>query len=103
MALNTETPPHVRVFGTPRKAQTHKFVASKGTPNPTHLNMEAAAVARAGTPSPLQARTQWTVTQLPAQRAPAQRSTKTHGKTGHFRPGAKHHYFRQVQHQNPIG
>ena len=43
-----------------------------------------------------------TVTELDAQVAPAQRSTKLHGKSGYWQPNRKHRYFRQVQHQNLI-
>jgi hypothetical protein len=43
-----------------------------------------------------------TVTQLDAQQAPAQRSTKTHGRSGHWKPGVKHHYWTRGTVTNPI-
>ena len=36
------------------------------------------------------------VTDLGQMAAPPQRSTKTHGKAGHWKPNAKHHYFRRI-------
>ncbi len=63
---------------------------------------DMAQVARGNNPTPLQARTHWTVTHLPGQQAPPMRSTKCHGKSGHYKPNTKYRYFRQLQHSNPI-
>ena len=54
---------------------------------------------RAQRPSVRDTRTEWTVTQLPGQKAPGQRSTKYHNKPGYRTRGAT---WRQCQVRNPI-
>lgn len=70
-----------------------------------HYTADMAQAQRAGQPTAVQARTEWTVTQLDAVKAPSQRSTKTHGKTGHWNPArdARRRSWNRAKVNNPIG